>query len=86
MPGTINSKTLKVQILLFGRLTELLGQQSLHLQDIPDTDALKAQLHNRYSGLQEINYQMAVNQEIIQGNTLLTDGMTVALMPPFSGG
>jgi molybdopterin converting factor small subunit len=31
-------------------------------------------------------YFVAVNQKMIQTNTLLKTGDTVALMPPFSGG
>jgi len=77
---------MNIKILLFGRLTELLGQSVLHLEDMADTDSLSRFLSVQYPGLAQINYQIAVNQEIIHGNRLLTDGMTVALMPPFSGG
>jgi molybdopterin synthase sulfur carrier subunit len=76
----------KVQILLFGRLTELLGQSHLQLEDVADTNALTARLQQRYPALEQLNYQIAVNQTVIQGNQSLSDGMTVALMPPFSGG
>jgi len=77
---------LKVEILLFGRLTELVGQQHLQLADVPDTNTLSRHLVEQYPGLKQFNYQIAVDQVIIQGNKPLTDGMTVALMPPFSGG
>lgn len=77
---------MRIQILLFGRLTELLGQNVLQLEDVADTDSLSQLLTGQYPGLAQIRYQIAVNQEIIHGNRILTDGMTVALMPPFSGG
>lgn len=77
---------MNIKILLFGRLTELLGQSVLLLEDVADTDAMTRRLSDQYPGLTQINYQIAVNQEIIHGNMFLTDGMTVALMPPFSGG
>jgi len=77
---------MNIKILLFGRLTDLLGQSVLHMEDVADTDTLSRRLSGQYPGLAQINYQIAVNQEIIHGNKLLTDGVTVALMPPFSGG
>lgn len=77
---------MKVQILLFGRLTELLGQSHLQLADVADTNALTARLLQQYPALAQLNYQIAVNQIVIHGNQPLSDGMTVALMPPFSGG
>ncbi|SEB00511.1 MoaD/ThiS family protein [Pedobacter hartonius] len=77
---------MKVEILLFGRLTELLGQSRLQLEDMADTNSVSKRLLDQYPALQHIRYQIAVNQEIIHGNKPLTDGMTVALMPPFSGG
>lgn len=64
----------------------MLGQSTLQMEDVADTDTLSKLLCAQYPGLTQINYQMAVNKEIIHGNKLLTDGMTVALMPPFSGG
>lgn len=75
-----------IEILLFGRLTEIIGESSLHLEDVADTDQVRQYLHDKYTGLQQMNYQLAVDQVIIHHNTLLTDGMKVALMPPFSGG
>lgn len=77
---------MKVQILLFGRLTELLGQSQLLLADVADTNAVTTRLGQEYPALKQVKYQIAVNQTVIQGNQLLSDGMTVALMPPFSGG
>jgi molybdopterin synthase sulfur carrier subunit len=77
---------MNIKILLFGRLTELLGQSVLHMDNVTDTNALTQRLSGQYPELVQINYQIAVNQEIIHGNKQLTDGMTVALMPPFSGG
>jgi molybdopterin synthase sulfur carrier subunit len=77
---------MKIEVLLFGRLTELLGHHQLQLEDIADTDNLSRILLDQYPGLQQMSYQIAVDQEVIHENKALTDGMTVALMPPFSGG
>jgi len=77
---------LEVQVLLFGRLTELTGQHTLRIGNVADTDAVRKQLMATYPELAQLRYQIAVNQSIIHGNAPLSDGMTVALMPPFSGG
>jgi len=77
---------MNIEILLFGRLTEVVGESSLQLEDVADTNQVIKYLHDKYTGLQQMNYQVAVDQVIIHHNKLLTDGMKVALMPPFSGG
>jgi len=77
---------LKVEILLFGRLTELVGLTHFQMENVLDTDALTAVLSEKYPSLQQVKYQVAVNQKVINSNVALADGMTVALMPPFSGG
>lgn len=77
---------MEVQILFFGKLTELTGRQRQQLSDMPDTDAVMAQLYLIYPGLQQQKYQLAVDEVMIQKNTMLADGAVIALMPPFSGG
>ncbi|MBB6502355.1 MoaD/ThiS family protein [Pedobacter cryoconitis] len=77
---------MNIEVLLFGRLAELLGSERLHLEAVADTDAVCSQLEGLCPALKQLNYQIAVNHMIIHDNQWLTDGMTVALMPPFSGG
>jgi len=77
---------MKIEILLFGRLTELLGNTHLLIEDAADTNMVRNYLEEQFPALKEVKYQVAVDQLIIHGNKHLTDGMTVALMPPFSGG
>ena len=77
---------MKTEVLLFGRLAELLGAERIQLEAVADTDAVCSQLERLCPALKQLNYQIAVNRVIIHGNQHLTDGMTVALMPPFSGG
>lgn len=84
MPANIIK--LKVEILLFGRLTEIVGHSSIQLEDVTDTNAVSSQLAAQYPALKQLNYKIAVDQQIIHGNQVLADGMTVAVMPPFSGG
>ncbi|KIO78602.1 hypothetical protein TH53_02260 [Pedobacter lusitanus] len=77
---------MKVEILLFGRLTEILGSTHLLLEGLADTNAVCCHLEEQFPDLKQVKYKVAVDQLIIHGNKRLTDGMTVALMPPFSGG
>lgn len=77
---------MKIEILLFGRLTEIVGSDRLQLENITDTDAVSSYLKAQYPALAQLNYKIAVNQQLIHSNKTLTEGMTVAVMPPFSGG
>lgn len=77
---------MKVKILLFGRLIELLDQEQLLLEDVADTNEVRSRLELQFPALSYVKYRLAVDQTVINGNKDLTDGMTVALMPPFSGG
>jgi molybdopterin synthase sulfur carrier subunit len=72
-------------ILAFGQIAELLGSPTL-TAEAPDTDALHAVLRNRYPGLANLTYVIAVDQKTIQANTPLHSSSVVALLPPFSGG
>jgi molybdopterin synthase sulfur carrier subunit len=77
---------MKVEVLLFGRLVELLGSTHLLIEDATDTNTVRNRLEEQFPALKQVKYQVAVDQLIIHGNKHLADGMTVALMPPFSGG
>lgn len=75
-----------IKILIFGQLTDIIGINELTVQDIKSTDEINKYLNERYPALPLTKYSMAVNKIIIQQNTLLKDGDSVALLPPFSGG
>ncbi len=77
---------MKINVLVFGQLTDDTGVASLLIEDVSSTDDLNRALHQRFPGLQSKKYAMAVDSKQITGNTFLTDNCTVALMPPFSGG
>lgn len=76
---------MRVQVIAFGQLRSMIDQE-LVFTDVQDTDSLKQRLEERFSGLRELNYIMAVNKEIIQGKISLIDESIVALLPPYSGG
>jgi len=77
---------MKINIILFGQLTDITGTDSVMLEDVPDTDTLMNLLHQTYPALSQSKYLVAVDKTIIEKNTMLTDNCTVALLPPFSGG
>jgi molybdopterin synthase sulfur carrier subunit len=77
---------MKIEVLFFGRLTEIVGAERINLENITDTDTLNTQLWALYPALQQLQYKIALNQKVIHTNKALAEGMTVAVMPPFSGG
>ena len=76
---------MKVNIIIFGQLCDLLGEK-MTLFDIRDTEHLITELNKMFPALANAKYAMAVDKKVVTGNILLTDQCTVALMPPFSGG
>lgn len=77
---------MKINLLIFGQLTDDTGASSLVLEDITDTDTLHQILLETYPSLKTKKFTIAVNAKLITGNTQLTDNNIIALMPPFSGG
>ena len=75
-----------VKIISFGQLGPITGNSLVLEESISDTDTLKQLLENRFPALGELNYVMAVDKNIIGGNTVLKESVTIALLPPFSGG
>lgn len=75
-----------IQLLTFGQLTDITGQNSMQMENVHDTDQLNAMLIDLYPELADSKYMVAVNMEIIRGNVKLNPGDVVALLPPFSGG
>ena len=77
---------MQIKILVFGSLTDIIDTSDLTVTGINDTNALLIELHRRYPLLATTKFLMALNKQTITTNTLLTDGSTIALLPPFSGG
>ncbi|TDO19566.1 MoaD/ThiS family protein [Pedobacter duraquae] len=75
----------KVKLIAFGQLAEILGDDELNL-NAADTNGLKDALNQRFPELKNKKYVLAVNKQVVSINILLTEGATVALLPPFSGG
>ena len=73
-------------ILTFGVITEITSKSSFVVGDVSTTEELRARLESSFPRLKTINYAMAVNKKIVNDSTTISDGATIALLPPFSGG
>ena len=70
---------------MFGKLADLAGG-SVSVDNVADTDSLINALHKDYPALTNTKYVVAVDKQVINGNTVLNKNSKVALLPPFSGG
>lgn len=77
---------MKTKILFFGQLAETVKAKELQMEGYADTGSLIAALHQQFPLLAVSKYVVAVDQQMISGNTSLTENSIVALLPPFSGG
>jgi molybdopterin converting factor small subunit len=77
---------MKINVLTFGQVTDIINQSSLEVGDIADVNGLKQMLEEKYEQLKGIKYAIAVDKKIVSGNAPLQDKSVVALLPPFSGG
>ena len=77
---------MKVNVLIFGPLKDVTGTHVCQVTDVSDTNEMIVKMNAMYPGLDEKKYLIAVEKEIVQSNTSLSDNFTVALLPPYSGG
>lgn len=77
---------MKMKILVFGQLSEIINTSELELLAINNTDELNKKLFELYPKLEEMKFTLAVNKKIIHENMPLYHEDIVALLPPFSGG
>jgi molybdopterin synthase sulfur carrier subunit len=77
---------MSLTIQLFGQFIEMAGTNTLQVEGVHDTDTLRRKLESMYHTLQGIPYLVAVDKDIVTGNTPLAPTAVIALMPPYSGG
>jgi molybdopterin synthase sulfur carrier subunit len=77
---------MKVHVISFGQIKEIIGAEPIELQHVTDTEEVIQQLEKQYPLLSGCRYMVAVDKKITTGRTELPEGTTVALLPPFSGG
>lgn len=77
---------MKVNILIFGQLSDITGSKNLIVEEISSTDKLVQHLNAVYPDLVNQKYLIAVEKEIISSDTALNNNDTVAFLPPYAGG
>ena len=75
-----------MEIQLYGRLAEIIGNSRFSQDGVENTDQLRKKLTFLYPDLSGIDFAIAVNNQIVRGNYPLQKKDIVALLPPFSGG
>ncbi len=78
---------MKITIKYFGAIAEVTGsvEETIDSKEISSLDSLRNYTISKYEGLNELSFQLAVNQSLAE-NTKLKDGDEVAFLPPFAGG
>ena len=81
---------MRVKVLLFGQLKDIVGraEESLDLEPGTNMAAIVAHYSERYPQFQGLTKSIAcsINQEYAQGTAVLREGDEVGLLPPVSGG
>ena len=75
-----------MEIKVYGRLTDIMGNIGFNPEEVVDTDQLKRKLVFLYPDLSDVDYAIAVNNQIVRGNHPLHKNDVISLLPPFSGG
>lgn len=71
----------------FGMIAEATNIQQEKIDiDVQTINDLKLKLVEKYPAITKLNYQFAVNQNIVENDFQLSNGDEIALLPPFAGG
>lgn len=76
----------QMNIMVFGQLEDIAGASIISIDEVTDTEQLLNSLFSRFPQLKDKKILIAVDQKIIQENTVINDQSALALLPPFSGG
>ena len=82
----INKKHRMVRLLFFGSLADKAGGRESSVPAPPDLKSLINELKLKFPGLDLSAAIIAVNQNIVKTDIVLSAGDEVAFMPPFAGG
>lgn len=77
---------MKIQLRVFGPITDILPNQELDLAEQTGVSQLREKLLLKYPALNQQTFVLAVNHKMAEDDLILTKGDEVALLPPFSGG
>jgi len=82
----IKTDTMQVKVLFFGVLAEVTGTGSKLYNDVRSLGELKKNINADFPEVENYNFRISVNNEIINDHPELKDNDEVAFMPPFAGG
>jgi molybdopterin converting factor small subunit len=79
---------MKLEIKYYGVVAEITGKSSECYENKASiaTDRLEQYLFKKYPKLENVNFNLALNQQIVNEKTPLKEGDEIALLPPFAGG
>ncbi len=77
---------MKIKILFFGILTDIVETESLEIENIASISELKQKLYADFPKLATQNFQISVNKKIKKGDFTFQDKDEIAFLPPFAGG
>lgn len=80
---------MKIQVLLFGIASELVGESSVNLNLPKNTSVnnFKALFTEHFPKVKTItSYAIAINESYAKDNDIIKDNDTIAIIPPVSGG
>ena len=77
---------MEVKVLFFGVLAEVTGTSFKHYKDVRTLSDLTLRIADDFPEIVHYNYRIALNNEIIAGESSLKGDDEIAFLPPFAGG
>ncbi|MES2836676.1 MAG: MoaD/ThiS family protein [Bacteroidota bacterium] len=77
---------MEIKVLFFGEIQQCTKQSEMLFRDVFSSNQLNEKLQLLYPDLKSKSYRIAVNKTLVDIDTELKDGDTVAFLPPFAGG
>jgi len=77
---------MKVKVLFFGVLSDIIGKTELELNDFSDSDSLESYFIEKFPKIKNYPYRISVNKSFIESKTFFSENDEIAFLPPFAGG
>lgn len=76
-----------IELKYFGRIVDVtdITDEKMEIDEMT-IDAFRLVLGQKYPGLKNESYKMAVNQNLVKDDYLIANDCEIALLPPFAGG
>lgn len=77
-----------LEVKYFGMIAEelKLSSEEIELKKNSSVAFFKSELLKKYPALNKINFQIAVDKEIVNNEFMITKDCEIAVLPPFAGG